>query len=55
MSANQFQQAEDEFLRLKGRLAAGRITREQFDAALKELIVQDAQGRCWMIGTRRQG
>ena len=28
----------------------GRITREQFDAALKDLMVQDAQGRWWMLG-----
>lgn len=49
-SANAFRQAEDSYLRLKGQLAIGRMTREQFDAALKELMVQDAQGRYWMLG-----
>ncbi len=45
-----FQKVEDEYLRLKGQFALGRITSEQFDAALKELMVQDAQGRYWLIG-----
>ena len=45
----QFQQAEEKFLRLRGRLAAGRITREQFNAALQQLTIQDAQGRYWTI------
>ncbi len=49
-SVDPFRQAEDEYLRLKGQLAAGRITREQFDAALKQLMIPDAQGRHWMIG-----
>jgi hypothetical protein len=49
-STNPFQRTEDEYFRLKGQLAAGRITREQFDAALKNLMVQDAQGRWWMMG-----
>lgn len=47
---NQFQHAEDEYFRLKGQLAAGRIAQEQFEAALKNLMIQDAQGRYWTIG-----
>ena len=51
MSADQaFQRAEDEYFRLRGQFAGGRITREQFEAALKELMPQDAQGRYWMLG-----
>jgi hypothetical protein len=50
MSSNQFRRAEDQYFSLKGKLASGRIAREQFDAALKELMVQDAQGRWWMLG-----
>jgi len=50
MSNDQFRKAEDQFFLLKGQLAAGRITQEQFDAALKQLMVQDAQGRYWMLG-----
>ena len=49
-SNEQFQKAEDEYFRLKGQLAAGRITQSQFETALKDLIVQDAQGRYWMLG-----
>ncbi|MDE3089660.1 MAG: hypothetical protein KGJ80_09815, partial [Chloroflexota bacterium] len=45
-----FKSAEDQYFRLKGKLAAGRITREQFDAALKALMIQDAQGRYWILG-----
>ena len=45
-----FQRVQDEYFRLKGQLATGRITREQFEAALKALMVQDAQGRYWILG-----
>ncbi len=50
MSYDQFRRAEDQYFLLKGQFASGRITQEQFDAALKQLMVQDAQGRWWMIG-----
>jgi hypothetical protein len=50
VSQDQFRQAEDQFFLLRGQLEARRITREQFEAALKELMIQDAQGRYWMIG-----
>ena len=46
-----FKSAEDEYFRLRGQLAAGRITGEQFEAALKNLTVEDAEGRHWAIGT----
>jgi Cohesin domain len=49
-SSDAFKKAEDEYFRLKGRLSAGRMTQEQFEAALKDLMVQDAQGRYWMLG-----
>jgi uncharacterized membrane protein len=49
-SAETYKRAEDEYFRLKGRLSAGRLTEEQFQAAVKELMVQDAQGRYWMLG-----
>lgn len=45
-----FQKAEDEYFTLRGQLEAGRITRAQFEAALKNLMLQDAQGRWWMLG-----
>lgn len=45
-----FKQAEDQYFRLKGRLTAGRISPAEFEAALQDLMVQDAQGRWWMLG-----
>lgn len=48
--SDSFQQVEDEYFKLKGQLATGRITQAQFDAALKALMIQDAQGRWWVIG-----
>src|SRR5574341_1159025 len=50
MSEDQFKRAENEFFRLKGQFAAGRLTRIQFETALRDLMVQDAQGRYWMLG-----
>jgi len=50
MSQDQYRNSEEQFFSLKGQLAAGRITQQQFDAALKQLMIQDAQGRYWMIG-----
>lgn len=52
MSANPaaFQRAEDEYFRLKGQLAMNRLTREQFENALRELMVTDAEGRYWILG-----
>ncbi|MBI5035392.1 MAG: hypothetical protein HZB51_33110 [Chloroflexi bacterium] len=50
MSNDKFRQAENQFFLLKGQLETRRITREQFDAALKELMVQDTDGRYWTIG-----
>ncbi len=45
-----FQQAEEKFFKLRGKFAAGRISAEEFDAALQELVVQDDEGRVWMLG-----
>lgn len=47
---NQFQTVENEYFRLKGQFATGRLTREQFETALQALMFTDAQGRYWMIG-----
>lgn len=49
-NADVYKKAEDEYFRLKGRLSAGRLTEEQFRAAVKDLMQQDAQGRYWMLG-----
>ena len=48
--AEQFQRVEDEYYRLKGKYATGRLTEEEFDQALKDLVFQDAQGRYWIVG-----
>jgi hypothetical protein len=50
MAADPFKKAEDEYFRLKGQLATGRITPQEFEDALKGLMFQDAQGRWWMLG-----
>ncbi len=50
MSENRFKRAENEYFRIKGLRATGSMTQEQFEAAVKELTVQDAQGHIWMIG-----
>ncbi len=50
MSQNEFEKIEAEYFRLRGQLAAGRISQEQYVAALKRLVIQDAQGRSWMLG-----
>ncbi len=47
---DRFRQVEDEYYKLRGQLAAKRINRQQFEAALQSLVFQDAQGRHWMIG-----
>ncbi len=50
MTEDQFEKTEAEYFRLKGQLAAGRMSQQQFDAALKRLVFQDVQGRYWMLG-----
>lgn len=45
-----FEQAEQEYFSLRGQLDTHRITPQQFDSALKALMIQDAQGRYWMPG-----
>lgn len=47
---SRYKQVEDEYFILRGKLETGRLTREQFEATLKELMLQDAQGRWWMLG-----
>ncbi|MBI5303988.1 MAG: hypothetical protein HY868_17770 [Chloroflexi bacterium] len=49
-SPNPFKQAEEQYFILRGKLETGRITREQFEAALHDLMVEDAQGRHWVPG-----
>ena len=48
--AEQFQRVEDEYYRLKGKYATGRLTEAEFDLALRDLMFQDSQGRYWMVG-----
>ncbi len=49
-SEDPFKRAENEYFRWRGQLETGRISREQFENALKDLMVQDAQGRYWTLG-----
>lgn len=48
---DRFQQVESEYFRLRGQFSTGRLTREQFENALRELMIADANGRYWMLGT----
>ena len=45
-----FKEAEDKFKQLKAQFQAGQIPEEQFKARLEELMLQDEQGRWWMLG-----
>jgi hypothetical protein len=47
---DQYRRVEEEYFKLRGQLAVGRITREQFETALHALMLTDAQGRSWMLG-----
>lgn len=49
-SARHFKQIEDQFFRLRGQLDAGRMTRNEFDQALKGLMVRDDRQRYWSLG-----
>lgn len=49
MEHKQFAQVEEEYFRLRGQLATGRITRAHFEAALKSLMLTDSQGHWWVI------
>ncbi|MBI5030764.1 MAG: hypothetical protein HZB51_09570 [Chloroflexi bacterium] len=49
MSSKPFRAAKEQFFRLKGQLSTGRITQQQFDAALKQLVIQDTQGCYWIL------
>ena len=46
----QFKKVEDDYFVLRGKLESHVITREQFEAALKDMMIQDAQRHWWMLG-----
>jgi oligopeptide transport system substrate-binding protein len=45
-----FSKVEAEFQRLKRQFEAGALTEAEFKAQLQNLMIQDEQGRWWMIG-----
>lgn len=45
----QFRDAEGQYFILRGKLETQRITHEQFEDALKALMLQDARGRYWVL------
>lgn len=47
-----FSQAEQEAARLRQQFAAGKLNQEALEAKLRELMVQDAGGTWWMVGTK---
>jgi hypothetical protein len=50
MAADRYRSAEDKYYKLRGQFDTGRITQEQFDERLRELMIQDDRGRYWMLG-----
>lgn len=50
MAADKYRHAEDEYFKLRGQFDTGRLTQEQFDEKLRALMIQDEQGRYWMLG-----
>ncbi len=45
-----FRKAEEEYFLLRGKLDIGRIGKNLFELALRDSMVQDAEGRWWMLG-----
>jgi hypothetical protein len=45
-----FEAVDRQFFTLKGKHASGLFSDEEYEAALKNLIIQDDEGRLWMIG-----
>jgi len=45
-----YRQAEQEYHRLKAQYDAGQLSEERMRAALSDLMVQDDQGRWWVLG-----
>ena len=45
-----FAQVETEFARLKAQFESGALTEPEFKSQLEELMIEDEQGRWWIIG-----
>lgn len=45
-----FSSVETRFQELKGQFEAGDLTEEEFKSQLQDLMIQDEEGRWWMIG-----
>ena len=50
MADERFKSVQNQYAMLKAQLDSGRMSREQFEGALRPLMFQDAQGHYWMIG-----
>lgn len=50
MAADKYRLAEDQYFKLRGQFDTGRLTQDQFDEKLRELMLQDDHGRYWMLG-----
>jgi hypothetical protein len=47
---NRFRRVQDEYYRLRGQFSVGRISAQEFDTALREMVFEDESGRHWMMG-----
>jgi len=48
--SKRFQHLEQQYYRMRGKYAVGRMSEQEFDAALHDMAVEDAQGNYWMLG-----
>lgn len=48
---HRFSEAEQEAVRLRQKYAAGKLSQGELEAKLRELMLQDASGTWWMVGT----
>jgi hypothetical protein len=46
----EFSRVETEFERLKGQFESGALTEAEFKGQLEELMIEDEQGRWWILG-----
>lgn len=49
---NRFKAIEQEYLRLRRQFQSGHLTTDQFHKALRQLTIEDAEGRTWMLGAK---
>ena len=49
-SSTDFSRVEAEFKRLKAQFGSGDLTESEFKSQLEDLMIEDGQGRWWILG-----